>query len=473
MKRHELIFWIIKLPIELVLIFFLFFFARQVRLVTDLIPWVQLPIQTIDNLHLWYFAAAWALLFAFIFMLEWLYEVKISSSKVKEFFDIIKWSFFWFFIFIALLHLGVGYLFTVEIPRLIPFFVFIFAVFAIAIERIILNKFQDFLLIRWKLEKRSIVFLMKQPEEEVMQDAKEAAIYDILWYFAQEKDKEIELSYLGAKKELITMIQSRKIDEILVIQTDFSSDDLEEIFEHARIYGVRYRYITNYFDASKTNTELTFLHKMPFIEIKNIGLTPWGRVIKRAVDIVSSLFGLILLSPLFLVVSLIIFLTDFWYPFYTHERIGKDGKPFMMYKFRSMIKNAEKLKDQLLAQNERQDGPMFKISNDPRITRFWKFIRKFDIDELPQLINVLIGNMSLVWPRPHLQREIVLYKEYQKRVLTIKPGITGMAQTHGRHNNTFDDEVKLDTSYIENWSLLLDVKILIKTISVVLGRKGA
>jgi lipopolysaccharide/colanic/teichoic acid biosynthesis glycosyltransferase len=139
-----------------------------------------------------------------------------------------------------------------------------------------------------------------------------------------------------------------------------------------------------------------------------------------------------------------------------------------MYKFRSMIKNADAIKEKLMKANERQDGPLFKMENDPRITKIGKFIRKFDIDELPQLWNVFIGNMSLIGPRPHLPKEVALYKENQKRVLTIKPGITGMAQTHGRHKNTFDDEVRLDTFYIENWSLLLDVKILLKTIAVVL-----
>lgn len=135
-----------------------------------------------------------------------------------------------------------------------------------------------------------------------------------------------------------------------------------------------------------------------------------------------------------------------------------------MYKFRSMIMDAEKEKQNLLWKNERKDGPLFKIENDPRITSFGKWLRKFDIDELPQLYNVLIGNMSLIGPRPHLGEEVSLYKEYQKRVLTLKPGITGMGQTHGRHENTFDDEVRLDTFYIENWSLILDMKILLKTV---------
>ena len=235
---------------------------------------------------------------------------------------------------------------------------------------------------------------------------------------------------------------------------------------------MRYRYIANSFETTKINTEISFLGKIPIIEIQNMGLGPWGRIWKRAFDMLFSLVALIILSPLFLVVSIIIYSQDRHSPFYRSQRIGKNGEPFQMYKFRSMTIDAEEKKRKLLSKNERKDGPLFKIENDPRITTFGKWIRKFDIDELPQLYNVLIGNMSLIGPRPHLHEEVNLYKEYQKRVLTLKPGITGMAQSHGRHENTFDDEVRLDTFYIENWSLMLDMKILLKTIGVVLERKG-
>lgn len=272
--------------------------------------------------------------------------------------------------------------------------------------------------------------------------------------------------------QVISAIQSHEIDEILVVQSDFTREEIQEIFEYARIYGVRYRYIANSFETTKINTEISFLGKIPVIEIRNIGLTPWGRVWKRVFDLVCSFFALVILSPIFLVVSFLVYSQDRHNPFYRSERVGKNGKLFQMYKFRSMIMDAEKEKRKLLGKNERKDGPLFKMENDPRVTAFGRWIRKFDIDELPQLYNVLIGNMSLIGPRPHLPDEVKLYKEHQKRVLTLKPGITGMAQSHGRHENTFDDEVRLDTFYIENWSLLLDMKILLKTVGVVLARKG-
>ncbi len=138
------------------------------------------------------------------------------------------------------------------------------------------------------------------------------------------------------------------------------------------------------------NSEISFLGKIPVIEIKNIGLTPWGRVWKRAFDIIFSLLALILLSPLFLVVSFIIYSSDRYNPFYKSQRVGKNGQLFDMYKFRSMVRGAEKEKQKLITKNERKDGPLFKIDNDPRVTPFGRWMRTFDIDELPQLYNVLI-----------------------------------------------------------------------------------
>ena len=133
-----------------------------------------------------------------------------------------------------------------------------------------------------------------------------------------------------------------------------------------------------------------------------------------------------------------------------------------------MVADADTLKKKLQKKNERKDGPLFKIKDDPRITPLGRFLRRWDIDELPQLVNVFMGNMSIIGPRPHLPEEVKKYKKYQRRVLTIKPGITGMAQVHGRHKNSFDHEVQLDVFYIENWSFLLDLKVLVKTVHIVL-----
>lgn len=194
---------------------------------------------------------------------------------------------------------------------------------------------------------------------------------------------------------------------------------------------------------------------------------------KRFFDIVASLCGLVLLTPLFLLLAVIIKLED---PkgsvFFSQVRVGKDGKSFRMYKFRSMVSNAEELLKDLLERNE-IEGAMFKMKNDPRITRIGRFIRKTSIDELPQLFNVLLGDMSLVGPRPPLPREVEQYSEYDRLRLTVTPGCTGLWQVSGRNGLSFAEMVELDLRYIRSRNIWLDVKIIIKTVFVLFGNKGA
>ncbi|WP_420488753.1 sugar transferase [Paenibacillus caui] len=186
-------------------------------------------------------------------------------------------------------------------------------------------------------------------------------------------------------------------------------------------------------------------------------------IMKRILDILLSLFGLLVTLPVFLVVALLIKLED---PkgkvFFRQTRIGKDERPFEMYKFRSMVANAEDLKKELLAFNE-VSGAMFKMKNDPRITRIGKFLRKTSIDELPQLWNVLIGNMSLVGPRPPLPDEVAQYTEYHKQRLTVTPGCTGFWQVSARNSVGFDEMVQLDLAYIQHRSIMLDLKLILLT----------
>ncbi|MDD5197592.1 MAG: sugar transferase [Candidatus Gracilibacteria bacterium] len=472
MKRHELFFGMIKVPIEGLIVFMSFFLARDIRRITDLIPDVHLPIQTIDTQNLLGFALVGSLVYIILSTFSGLYRMRMYQSCIQEFQNILFVSLYWFFIYIAILYLSLGFIYTEQIPRLIVLFSVIIATFLVILERGILGKIETVLMQKGILEKTKILLLLRTKDEDIIEIIQESPMYELFGYAHKENIPLMNIPYVGGIKQVISVIQSHTLDEILVVQSDFTLEEIQEIFEYARIYGVRYRYVANSFETTKINTEISFLGKVPVIEIKNIGLTPWGRIWKRTFDIIFSFLSLIILSPVFLLVSILIYSQDRHNPFYKSQRVGKNGELFDMYKFRSMIMDAEKEKRKLLAKNERKDGPLFKIENDPRVTALGKWIRKFDIDELPQLYNVLIGNMSLIGPRPHLKDEVKLYKEYQKRVLTLKPGITGMGQTHGRHENTFDDEVRLDTFYIENWNLLLDMKILFKTVGVVLARKG-
>lgn len=194
--------------------------------------------------------------------------------------------------------------------------------------------------------------------------------------------------------------------------------------------------------------------------------------VKRAIDIIGSLVMAILLLPVFAVTSAAILLEDRRPVFYVQQRVGKDGRLFGMFKFRSMITDAEKLKESLLGENESGDGVIFKMKNDPRITRTGGFIRKFSIDELPQLFNVLKGDMSLVGPRPPLPQEVKLYEPEERKRLHVTPGITCIWQVSGRSDIPFKQQVGLDMEYIKSRSLLTDIKLLLKTIPAVLLGKG-
>lgn len=195
--------------------------------------------------------------------------------------------------------------------------------------------------------------------------------------------------------------------------------------------------------------------------------------LKRTIDILGAGVGLIILSPIFILVALAIKIED---PkgkvFFAQERCGKNNKLFKMYKFRSMISNAEELLEALICENE-MDGPVFKIKEDPRITRVGRFIRKTSIDELPQLFNILMGDMSIVGPRPAIPHEVAEYNEYQKQRLLVKPGLTCIWQVSGRNSIGFDEWVDMDLEYIEKRNLWMDIKLIFKTVGVLFGDDNA
>ena len=195
-------------------------------------------------------------------------------------------------------------------------------------------------------------------------------------------------------------------------------------------------------------------------------------VIKRTIDIVCSFVGILVLSPLFIIIAIIIKFTSKGPVFFSQKRVGRNGKEFDMYKFRSMVVNAEELKEKLAAQNE-MSGPMFKMKDDPRVTKVGKFIRKTSLDELPQLWNILKGDMSLVGPRPSLPKEVAQLDEWMYKRLEVKPGLTCYWQVSGRNNIDFEDWMKLDIKYVEERNFWIDIKLIFKTVFVLFGDKNA
>lgn len=195
-------------------------------------------------------------------------------------------------------------------------------------------------------------------------------------------------------------------------------------------------------------------------------------IIKRLIDIICSFMGLLAFSPLFIIIAIIIKFTSKGPVFFSQKRVGKYGREFDMYKFRSMVVNAEELKEKLAAQNE-MSGPMFKMKDDPRVTKVGKFIRKTSLDELPQLWNVLKGDMSLVGPRPSLPKEVAQFEDWMYKRLEVKPGLTCYWQVSGRNNIDFEDWMKLDIRYVEEKNLWIDIKLIFKTVGVLFGDKNA
>lgn len=266
-----------------------------------------------------------------------------------------------------------------------------------------------------------------------------------------------------ASKEFLQDIKKKNIDTIFQTDTNVAKEVALDTLTFCQENQITLRYAANLFQAQNINVDLNSVAGMPIVEIQGTPLDGWRRVAKRFFDLVLSILLIIILSPLFIILTIIIRTTSSGPAFVRLKRVGKKDKTFSMYKFRSMIKDAHKMKSEMMDLNERNDGPLFKIKDDPRITKIGKWLRKTSLDELPQLFNVLKGQMSLVGPRPHEPEEVSRYQKGYKKLLTIKPGMTGMAQVSGRSNLLFAEEAKLDIFYIENWSMLLDLIILLKT----------
>ena len=271
--------------------------------------------------------------------------------------------------------------------------------------------------------------------------------------------------------ELTKELANPSITSVILMDPHAPREITEQCMITAQDAHKNFYYVADVFDAHLRNIDIITIMGTPLIHIKRTPLDGWGRIGKRVFDIIFSGFMLIACVPLCIIVALLI-MCDSRGPICVKlKRVGLHGKPFSLYKFRSMVNNAHEMKKNLIEKNERE-GPLFKMKHDPRITRIGTFLRLYSIDELPQFYNVLKGDMSIVGPRPHEPEEVERYEHHHKRVHSIKPGITGMAQISGRSSLSFEEEVRLDMYYIENWSLTFDIGIILKTPWVVISRKN-
>ncbi len=277
---------------------------------------------------------------------------------------------------------------------------------------------------------------------------------------------------LGPVENLPDVIREQHIDQVIVtLPWQYHRKTIRLVLE-SEDAGARARVVPDLFQLSLGGVDVESINGIPLIGIKETALTGWNLVLKRGLDLLFTIPFVILTSPLWLVIAAAIKLDSPGPVFFRQERAGKNGKPFQVYKFRSMVVGAEDEQAKLLAQNE-ASGPLFKMRDDPRRTRVGRFIRQTSLDELPQFINVLRGEMSVVGPRPAIFSEVAQYQEWQRKRLDIRPGVTGLWQVSGRSDLTFDEMVMLDIYYGENWSLGSDIRIMLRTAPQLLFGDGA
>ncbi len=272
---------------------------------------------------------------------------------------------------------------------------------------------------------------------------------------------------------LDTLFQNARklfVDEIL-FTTPCERGIIQNVLDQARIHGVDLRVVPDMYDGLAWNSRIEYIGQFPTIPLHCGHVPELGLIFKRVFDIVFSASVIILFAPVLLAIAIAIKLDSPGPVLYSSERIGKKGVVFHCVKFRTMVQDAEKRRAELMHMNER-DGVLFKVSNDPRITKLGRFLRKYSLDELPQFFNVLKGDMSVVGPRPPIASEVKQYKLSHLRRLDVTPGITGLWQVQGRQDPSFASYVSLDVNYIDNWSVWLDFKIIVKTVGVVFAGTG-
>ena len=452
MKRADKFFTLLKLPLDLILLIAAGFSAYALRfteLATELKPILfDLPLSEYTPLLLVSVTGIMAL-----FFVTGMYSLQRSGGIVS---DIVK----------SAVTLSTAFL-------LITFYIFItrsafesrfilltawgFGVAYLTFGRVLLEATKHVLLNTSKIKLNQAIVVGRTKTAKILiktLQGNRSWGYDVA--LTTEK-----VSLDGIKKT----IGHKKITD-LILTDQLSPERTIEIANFCSQNAIAFHFVPTSFATFASGLKFETLSGIPLLEVQRTRIEGWGSIIKRSLDILGSAIGMIVLSPVMLVIAIAIKL-DSPGPIIARipHRVGQGGKTFFMFKFRSMVKNAEQMKKSLMDQNDRENGsgPLFKIKNDPRVTRVGKFTRRFRLDELPQLMNVLMGNMTLVGPRAHQADEINKYEDHQKVVLAVKPGITGMAQISGSSDLPFEQENKLDVYYLENWSLWLDIKILLKT----------
>jgi exopolysaccharide biosynthesis polyprenyl glycosylphosphotransferase len=276
---------------------------------------------------------------------------------------------------------------------------------------------------------------------------------------------------IGDVRNCLSLARSLFVDEIF-FSVPGDKKLVISMVEEARIAGIDVRVVPDMYDGLAWNAKVEYIGQFPTIPLHRKDFPIGSFLLKRTLDITVSTIALVVAAPVMLGIAVAVRMDSEGSTFYKAQRIGRKGRTFSCYKFRTMVSNADKLKAELEHMNER-DSVLFKIAKDPRITRVGKVLRKYSLDELPQFYNVMRGDMSLVGPRPPMASEVEKYDLAHLRRLDVLPGITGLWQVEARQDPSFDSYISLDTAYVENWSFLMDLRILARTVGVVLSGTGS
>ncbi len=276
---------------------------------------------------------------------------------------------------------------------------------------------------------------------------------------------------LSADVDIHKFLEKETIDEVIYCKKIFNQKEINNLVYSCNEVGITFRIYSQWLNMITHHAQLNYLADTPFYTFSKTPSNQLALLIKKVFDFVFSLIIVILFAPFFLIIAILIKITSKGPVIFKQERVGLNGRKFIMYKFRTMIQNAEELKEKLNDKNE-VDGPVFKIRNDPRLTKIGKFLRRSSFDEFPQFFNILKGDMSIVGPRPPVPAEVEKYKRWQLRRLSMKPGLTCIWQVSGRNNLNFDEWMRLDLQYIDSWSLTLDFVIFLKTFKAIFTGNG-
>jgi len=452
-KRSELFFIFILLPLDIAMIIASFVLAFYLRLGLESVPYYSASGVLEYLKYSFYLMPIWIAILA----LSGLYNTTIG----KGFFSSIYKIFISNSVAMLFLTLVIFFSKTFFFSRLILIFTWILSILFILLGRVILRSVQLYLL-KYGIGMRKVLFIgANEVTSFVISEIKKypAMGLQVAGVVVSDKEKPSEMKKIGTIDELRELISKYKIDEVILTESRLSKTKVSEILAICSDTNTVFKFVPDVLSFITLKVSVENIGSMPVLGVRATPLDGWGRIIKRIADLMLSLVMLTILSPILLIIAILEKLTSRGPVIYSHQRVGRDGKKFMLHKFRSMFQDAEKT------------GRFWTEANDDRITPLGKIIRKTNLDELAQLYNILIGEMSFVGPRPEQPRWVEKFShevpDYIRRH-RVKSGLTGWAQVNGLKGDTsIQERVRYDNYYIENWSIWFDIKIIIKTIGIV------